>query len=355
VTDMQPVGWGVLGAARVVRRRFLPALREASNARLVALGSRGLDRAEVIVREVAQGRAVRSYQAVLEDPAVDVVYIALPNALHFDWAVKALSAGKHVLCEKPLALSVAQVDELAQVSEQSERVLMEGFMYRLHPQYQPAVWQSLHAEIGTLRTVHARFSYPFNRQGDIRENATLGGGALWDIGCYCLDWLCWQLGEAAAAQALGDVRAGCNWATAVSLRFTSGVLATAWWSFAGPISQRVTLVGGHGVLDLDSPFRATGPATAWLEVDGHTRSVPLPNDNAFRREIEHVGKVIRGQAVQAIPLSDSRRWLGIAETVDRQVRATKDSAKIVIDPTDVLRSQACPYSVPADKGDGPST
>jgi len=320
------IGWGVLGAAGVARRRFVPALQEARNGYLVVVGSRSVDRAAAVVQTVGQGRAAGSYEEVLEDPAVDAVYVPLPNSLHELWTRKALAAGKHVLCEKPLALRAAAVEELAHASAAAGRVVMEGFMYRLHPQYEPAVWQPLVEQIGPLRSAHARMSYPFHRPGDIRENATLGGGALWDIGCYCLDLLTWQLGEPLEVQAMGELRAGLDWTTAAQLRFAQGVLATTWWSFAGPLSQRLFLVGERGTLDLDSPFRADGPAAAWLDTGGGMRRVELPTDNCFRREIEHFGDVILGSASPAVPLADSARWLRVAEAVDLQVRGMVPAA-----------------------------
>ena len=320
------IGWGVLGAAGVARRRFLPALQEARNGYLVAVGSRSVDRAATVVQAVGQGRAAGSYEEVLEDPAVDAVYIPLPNSLHEPWTRNALAAGKHVLCEKPLALRAAAVEELAHAADAAGRVVMEGFMYRLHPQYEPAVWQPLVEQIGPLRSAHVRMSYPFHRPGDIRENATLGGGALWDIGCYCLDILTWQLGEPLEVHAMGDLRDGLDWTTAAQLRFASGVLASAWWSFAGPLSQRLSLVGERGTLDLDSPFRAYGPAGAWLDSGGGMRRVELPTDNCFRREIEHFGDVVDGLASPAVPLSDSARWLRVAEAVDQQVRGMMPAA-----------------------------
>jgi predicted dehydrogenase len=160
-----------------------------------------------------------------------------------------------------------------------------------------------------------RFSFPFDRPGDIREDATLGGGALWDIGSYCLDVLTWQLGEVVEVQALGDVRNGTIWTAATQLRFASGSLGTAWCSFAGPLSQRLTLVGDRGALDLTSPFRATGPAAVRLEVDGDVRTTSLPTDDCFRREIEHFGQVVLGRTTPAVPLGDSARWIGVAEQV----------------------------------------
>jgi D-xylose 1-dehydrogenase (NADP+, D-xylono-1,5-lactone-forming) len=317
--DAGRIGWGVLGAAGVARRRFLPALQEASNGYLVAVGSRSLDRAAAAVQAVGQGRAAGSYEEVLEDPAVEAVYIPLPNSLHEPWTRKALAAGKHVLCEKPLALRAAAVEELAHAADGAGRVVMEGFMYRLHPQYEPAVWQPLVEQIGRLRSAHVRMSFPFDRPGDIRGNATLGGGALWDIGCYCLDLLTWRLGEPLEVQAIGERRDGLDWTAEAQLRFASGVLTSAWWSFTGPLSQRLSLVGERGTLDLDSPFRAYGPAGAWLDTGGGMRWMELPTDKCFRREIEHFGDVILGSASPTVPLIDSARWLRVAEAVDQQV------------------------------------
>jgi D-xylose 1-dehydrogenase (NADP+, D-xylono-1,5-lactone-forming) len=321
------IGWGVLGAAGVARRRFLPALTSSSNGRLVVVGSRSLDRAAAAVAAVGQGRAAASYEAVLEHPDVDAVYVPLPNALHREWVLESLAAGKHVLCEKPLVLSSAEAEELAETAAAAKRVVMEGFMYRFHPQYEPAVWQPLLAEVGPLRFAHVRYSFPFNRPGDIREDTALGFGALWDLGCYCLDLLTWQLGQVVDVQAMGDLRQGLIWAAGAQLRFASGLLGTAWWSFAGPLAQRLTLVGELGTLDLDSPFRAAGPATGRLEVNGQVRTLSLPTDDCFRREIEHFGWVISGATSAAVPLSDSARWISIAETVAQRIRAAADAGR----------------------------
>jgi xylose dehydrogenase (NAD/NADP) len=320
VGEQDRIRWGILGAAGVATRRFVPALLEARNADLVTVGSRRLERAVALVDKAGQGRAVGSYQAVLDDSAVEVVYIPLPNSLHHEWILASLAAGKHVLCEKPLVTTVAAAEDVGRAARRAGRVVMEGFMYRFHPQYEPATWQPLLAKIGPLRVAQVRMSFPFDRPGDIREQAELGGGALGDIGCYCLDLLTWQLGEATEVQAIGDVRDGCDWTAAVHLRFGSGQLGMVWWSFAGPIAQRLTLVGEAGTLDLTSPFRATGPAGATLETSsGESQRTDLPTDNCFRRQIEHLGEVIRGHTVQAISLADSIRWLRVADRVREQL------------------------------------
>ncbi len=315
--DRGRLGWGVLGTAGISRRRFLPALVKASNAYLAAVGSRSLERAAASVVIAGEGRAVGSYAAVLDDPSVDIVYIPLPNALHREWVLASLAAGKHVLCEKPLVQTEAHVHELAAAARAAGRVVMEGFMYRFHPQYEPSTWQPLLSEIGELRAAHAWTSLRFGRVDEPPEAAALRGGALWEIGCYCLDVLAWQLGEVVEVSAFSDRRDGCDVATAASLRFASGALGTAWWSFTAAWSKRLTLIGECGALELDQPFRPDGPATARLEVGKDIRAIRLPTDDCFRREIEHLGEVVNQGTTIAIPLSGSARWLRVADEIQR--------------------------------------
>ncbi len=143
--DQGRLGWGVLGTADIARRRFLPALRQSDCGYLAVLGSRSLDRAAAVVAKHGSGRAVGSYEAVLADPAVEMVYVPLPGPLHHQWVLKALAAGKHVLCEKALVRSVAEVREIDAAARAAGRVVMEGFMYRFHPQWDPGVlmWNGL--------------------------------------------------------------------------------------------------------------------------------------------------------------------------------------------------------------------
>jgi predicted dehydrogenase len=304
----------------------VPALSESTNGYLAAVGSRKIERAAALIEQAGEGRPVGSYQEVLENPAVDVVYIPLPNSLHFEWTLASLAAGKHVLCEKPLAMRQTAVEELVRAAAEAGRVVMEGFMYRFHPQYEAGTWDKLLAEISPIRTAHVRLSFTFDRPGDIRQDPALGGGALWDTGCYCLDLLGWHLGEVVEVKAIGNLRGDCDWSAAVQLRFASGVLATAWWSFDAAMAQRLTIVGEGGVLDLETPFRATGAAAATVNTGGETRVVELPTDDCFRREIEHVGHVVRGEASLAIPLSDSARWIAVAEQVEHQIRSPQKPA-----------------------------
>jgi xylose dehydrogenase (NAD/NADP) len=326
VREDGPVKWGILGAADIAARRFVPALLQAEGAELAVVGSRTHARAEELVAKAGQGRPAGSYQEVLEDPDVEAVYIPLPNGLHEEWVLAGLAAGKHVLCEKPLVTHVEPVARIARAAEAAGRVVMEAFMYRLHPQYAPETWAPLLEEIGPVRTASARMSFPLDlreRPGDVRSQAELEGGALWDVGCYCLDVLCWQLGEVVDVQAVGELREGVDWTGSAQLRHASGVLSRAWWSFDGPLSDRLTLVGANGNLELTNPFMPTGPRPGWLESGGRLRPLGFPEVDSFRLEIEHCGKVIRGEAGQAVPLDGTSRWIQTAEEIHRQLRTPR--------------------------------
>ncbi|MFL6145116.1 MAG: Gfo/Idh/MocA family protein [Labedaea sp.] len=315
----ESLGWGVLGGtARITRRGFLPGLRAARNGRLVAVGSRSRPHAApAVTGEFVDQQQVVSYHEVLADRAVDAVYLALPNSMHHEWVMNALAAGKHVLCEKPLTLTSRAAAEISRTAAGAGLVVMEAFMYRFHPQYARVPWERMLEPIGELVAAEVHFSEPMTVAGDIREDRSLGGGALWDIGCYCLDLMCWRFGEAIAVHAFGTERNGCNWSGSVQIRFAAGQLVTCWWSFHGPQWQRATLVGDRGIVTLYDPFRPGDRTTTMVEVAGSKTPVIAVGDDCFRREIEHFGDVVRGRTTSAVPLTESERWIRLAERIDR--------------------------------------
>jgi len=316
--DQGRLGWGVLGTADIARRRFLPALRQSRRSYLAVLGSRSLDRAAAVVAKHGSGRAAGSYEAVLADPAVDLVYVPLPGPLHHQWVLAALAAGKDVLCEKALVRSVAQVREIDAAARAAGRVVMEGFMYRFHPQWDRAVLAPLLAEVGEVVAAHCWTSFPYDPTRDRWQDAAMRGGALWEIGCYCLDALAWQFGEVAELDVLASARPGQD-LTAVALRFASGMPATAWWSFSAAWTKRFLVVGTTGTLELERPFQADGGGCAWVERRRERHKVDLPGADCFLREINHFAAAAIGEVSPAITLEDSARWIRQAETVDAEM------------------------------------
>src|SRR5450432_548969 len=181
---MKKIRWGVLGAARIARMKVIPALQRSEECEVIALASRSLANARAAAATLGIPRAYGSYEELLADPDVDAVYNPLPNHLHVPWSIKAAEAGKHVLCEKPIALDAAEARTLVAARDRTGVLIQEAFMVRAHPQWL-AVREEIRGErLGELRALQMAFSY-FNRDpANVRNDATMGGGALMDIGCY---------------------------------------------------------------------------------------------------------------------------------------------------------------------------
>src|SRR4029077_8822379 len=173
------VGWGILGAAWIAGLAVIPAIAASRNGRLVSIASRDAARARELAARHSFARGAASDDAVLDDPEVDAVYIPLVNSLHREWTVRALGAGKHVLCEKPLAMNASEAEDMAAAAQRSGRHLMEGFMYRFHPRTRGFV-----ESVRDPLYVQARFGFTLDKPANFRMQSSLGGGALLDVGCY---------------------------------------------------------------------------------------------------------------------------------------------------------------------------
>src|SRR5690625_3641095 len=180
------VRWGIIGNARIAREELIPAIKEANNAELTAIASRSPAAAKDAAETYGFRKFHDSYDALLRDPDVDAVYIPLPNGLHAEWTVKAARAGKHVLCEKPAALTSVEAQRMVEACRVNGVVFMEAFMYQFHPQHQRVRAIVASGEIGQVRLMHSRFAFQLGDPGNVRFDKKLGGGALYDVGCYCI-------------------------------------------------------------------------------------------------------------------------------------------------------------------------
>ena len=182
---MTKVRWGVLSTANIGAAKVLPAMQRGQHSEVTAIASRSQEKAQAAAAQLGIPKAYGSYEALLADPEIDAVYNPMPNHLHVPWSIKALEAGKHVLCEKPIALNADEAQQLADAARHYPRLkLMEAFMYRFHPQWQRANQIVAAGGVGELRTIHSHFSYFNNDPNNIRNMADIGGGGLMDIGCY---------------------------------------------------------------------------------------------------------------------------------------------------------------------------
>jgi D-xylose 1-dehydrogenase (NADP+, D-xylono-1,5-lactone-forming) len=289
---MTPLRWGILSTARIN-----DALLGAGAADVVAVASRDAGRAQAYAAERGIPRAHGSYEALLADPEVDVVYVSLPNALHVPWAARALEAGKHVLCEKPMSRRPDEVEALFDLADERGLVLSEGFMWRHHPQV--ALVRRLIADgaIGRVRVIRADFAFNLLDAEDPRLLAELDGGALMDLGCYCVSAARTLAGaepvEARAAQVVGGT--GVDVVLAGLLRFPGDVVAHFDCAMVGPDRFGLAVFGDAGSLWLPDPWHAREPVVELTHGDGRVeRLVPDPV-NSYALEIADVEAAIRGE------------------------------------------------------------
>jgi predicted dehydrogenase len=249
--------WGVLGAARIARTRVIPAIQQSERGRVIAIASRTRQRAEEIARGANIAQVFDDYQTLLQSDEVDAVYVPLPNSEHHRWVIAAANAGKHVLCEKPLALNAQQAEEMVAAAQRNDVLLAEAFMYRHHPLIKTLLDLLRDNAIGELRLVRSTFSYNLTREGDIRRNANLGGGALLDIGCYCVSLTRLVAGaEPTAVAAVAQNGAtGVDESFAGALHFPNGIMATFEVSMQATSNTSYELIGTEGKIVVRQGFR----------------------------------------------------------------------------------------------------
>jgi xylose dehydrogenase (NAD/NADP) len=312
------VGWGLLGCAGIAEKAFIPAVNASRNGFLAAIASRDEAKARAWAVRYDIRSALRSYQDVVEDPTVDAVYIPLPNHLHAEWAVRALKAGKHVLCEKPLAMNAAEVESMIAAAEANRVLLMEGFMYKFHPQIAKALEIVGQGKIGAVRAVHAAFTFQFESDGaNYRWAPAMGGGALYDVGCYTVSVARLVFGAepvSAFAAARLDPATGIDMTTAAVLEFPGGRFAHCESSFEEHFQSRLLAVGTEGALLLDRAFSAKGFDVALAIVHGDLReAVRVRKADMFRLMAEHFADAVLGREPLRVPVADA---LGNARTLD---------------------------------------
>jgi len=283
--------WGILSTARI-NRRLIPPLAEAKRSTLKAVAGRNPAAAQEFADTWHIPRAYPDYQALLADPDIDAVYIPLPNSLHREWVIKAARAGKHILCEKPLALTVAQVDEMVRAVDENGVVLLEAFMYRMHPQL-AALKQHLAAGlIGQVRMVKAGFSFTLNDDSNIRLQKSLGGGSLWDVGCYPVSFA-QAIAAADPVEVFGRQRLnrhGVEVGFAGQMRYANGVIAQIDSGFDMPFRAGAEVIGSTGVLRLPHPWipdvEGRGSGIIHIAADDTETVMPTPPQDPYLCEVE---------------------------------------------------------------------
>ncbi len=324
---MRKVRWGVLGTAKIARTIVIPAMQKGTFCSVEAIGSRSEEKARHAAALLGIPKAYDSYEAVLEDEDIDAVYIPLPNHLHVPWALKALEAGKHVLCEKPLALSSDQAQELADAAARyPELKVMEAFMYRHHPQWQEALRIVQNGGVGELLTIQSFFSYYNADSENIRNIASAGGGGLMDIGCYCIS-LSRFIFEAEPQSCCAFMNKDSNFDTD---RLFSGLM-----DFGGRIAsftcstqlspyQRVNILGTKGRLELRIPFNAPNdlPCLMDHQQPGGTWTQHFEICDQYTIQGDLFAKSILDNTRVPVPLTDAVNNMKVLEDLLRAAECT---------------------------------
>lgn len=307
---MNKVRWGIIGAAKIAVRKVIPALQKSKYSQVVAIASRDLDRAQTVARQLGLARAYGSYEALLADPDIDAVYIPLPNHLHVPWSIRALAAGKHVLCEKPIALSAAEAESLVEAAGRHPNLkVMEAFMYRHHPQWQKALALVQAGQIGALRTIQSFFSYYNVEPENVRNQTDIGGGGLMDIGCYSIS-LSRFLFESEPIRVCGlmeyDPVFQVDRLSSGMLQFAGG---TATFTCATQLFyyQRVHILGTEGRIDLPIPFNAPpdAPSKIFLHHGSETQEIAFDICDQFQIQGDLFSRAILNNLSVPTPLTDA--------------------------------------------------
>jgi D-xylose 1-dehydrogenase (NADP+, D-xylono-1,5-lactone-forming) len=321
---MTAVKWGIMSTAHI-NRLFLPGAREGNGVEIFAVASRDRQTAEQYARENDIPRAHGSYEELLADPDIDVVYIPLPNALHIEWSIRALEYGKHVLCEKPLSRRSEEVDRAFDAAERANRLLMEAFMYRHHPQTRRLTELVRDGAIGRLRVIRAAFGFVAPDPENVRLSAGLDGGGLMDVGCYCVSAARLLAGEpirVSAEQSLGGD--AVDVAFAATMRHPDDVLSHFDCGLALDSRDLLEVVGDAGSLLLEDPWHCRNPLIQ-LRRDGQTERIEIERANSYRLEAENLSAAIRGEATPLLTREDA---LGQARTIEALYRAADASQTI---------------------------
>jgi predicted dehydrogenase len=325
VSAIAPVRWGVLGAANIAREKVIPAIQRSRHGEVVAIASRDAARARAAADAAGIPRAHGSYEALLADPDVDAIYNPLPNHLHVPWSVRAAEAGKHVLCEKPIALSASEARTLLAARDRTGVQIAEAFMVRTHPQWDAVRALLREGRVGALRLVTGHFSYYRVDPTDIRSRPEWGGGALMDIGCYPVMLSRWLFGaepEAVVAMIERDPSSGVDRLTSGMLRFATG---QATFTCSGQLvsHQRMQLFGTTGRIDVEIPFNAPPDRPVRILVDdgrelgGAGEAIDVPAVDQYALQADRFAEAVRGVGAVPVPLEDAVGNMAVLDALFR--------------------------------------
>lgn len=323
-TSTSNIRWGILSCARVARRRWIPAIRDTAGGTVTAIASRSADKARQWAQEQQIPTSYGSYQELLDDPDIDAIFIGLPNSLHHPWTIKALQAGKHVLCDKPLSINADQAQAMVTTAEKNQLLLVEGFMYQFNHQHNLIRRWLDEGKIGTLKMVRIGFSALFDQLDNIRFDPNLGGGALFDLGCYCVHAVRMIVGQEPrairATSVIGDTGVDLN--TLVIMEFDNQITASLDCAFNCYPRQLLTIAGTKGDISSNWPFTPHEDTVLTLKTDSQTITTTIQPFNQYALCVELFQKRILAQDFTPSPAHDSIANMKVLDAI-RQSAASR--------------------------------
>jgi D-xylose 1-dehydrogenase (NADP+, D-xylono-1,5-lactone-forming) len=321
---MERVRFGILSTAHI-NRLVIPGAHASDKVDLVAVASRDQDRADEYARRWEIERAYGSYEALLEDPDVDAVYISLPNTMHVEWSIRCVEAGKHVVCEKPFSRHPEEVERAFDAAERADRLLSEAFMYRHSPQTARLVELVREGAVGELRVIRAAFSYSLYDAENIRLRTDVEGGSLMDVGCYCVSGSRLLAGEPEDVLGRAYVGpSGTDWVFTGSMRFAGDIFGLFDCGTSLPDRDELEAIGTDGSLFLDDPWHSRAPVIELRRDDGVER-IELEPVDSYRLEVENLAEAIRGDAPLLLGREDA---VGQARALEALHRSAETDAPV---------------------------
>jgi len=315
-----PCNWGILGPGFVATRAVIPAIQQTQGAHLLAVASTDNERAQQAAAKFGIERIYHDYQSLLNDPDVDAVYISLPNHLHHTWTIRAAEAGKHVLCEKPLATNAAECKDMIAACQKADVLLMEAVMYRFHPRMLHLKHMLMNGELGDIRLLHAAFSFSFDQPHNYRARPEFGGGALLDTGSYCVNAARWLIGSEPLhilAETTYNQETKIDMNTSAVLCFNDNVLAHIQCSFAAAEHQVIEVVGSRAAATAPNAFTAWREDTTTLMIQRGAmfERLEFPPADPYLLMVAHFTDCVLGRAKLLFPATDARRTLSVLDAL----------------------------------------
>lgn len=326
------IRWGILSAANIAIRKVIPAMQQSEFCDIAAIASRSLDKAESAARALKIEKFYGSYQELIDDAEIDAIYNPLPNDLHVEWTTKAAETGKHVLCEKPLALTADEAAKLIEVRDRCGVKIEEAFMVRTHPQWTRVRDLIRENRIGKLRAITAFFSYFNDDAGNIRNKTENGGGALYDIGCYCINlprFITGEKPEKVAALIERDAATGIDKLTSAILDFPSCHTTFTCSTQLVPY-QRMQFFGDKGRVEVEIPVNIPVDSPTRIYVDNagdlygaNVETIEIPAADQYTIQGDSFSRAILENTEQAVSLEDSIKNMAVIDAVFRAAETGK--------------------------------